>query len=222
MAVEWIDDEDRDDPGWADAGAAEAPPSSPQKVDGRVARSQRTFAAVVDAFLDLLEEGDLRPTAARVADRAGVSRRSVYVHFRDLDTLFAAAAQRHFELRLVPLLSYEPLPGPLQERIAAFVDLKAARMERVTPVRRAAMVHEPFSREVAAQLRTARDRAAAEIEHVFAPELDALPGDRRDMVAAALVVAGTWPAWDTLRRGRGLSVDAAKGVLSHLLGSLLA
>ena len=42
-------------------------------LDGRLARSARTRHAVVDALLDLLGEGDLRPTAARIAERAGVS-----------------------------------------------------------------------------------------------------------------------------------------------------
>jgi AcrR family transcriptional regulator len=193
-----------------------------EKIDGRVARSQRTFAAVVEAFLELLEEGDLRPTAARVADRAGVSRRSVYVHFRDLDSLFAAAAERHYELRLGPLLAAGPLPAPLPDRIAAFADMKAARLERVSPVRRAAALQEPFSPAVAEQLRLARDRAAAEVEEVFAPELDALPCDQRGRVAAALTVAAAWATWDGLRRGRGLSYEESTGVLAHLLAGILS
>ena len=38
--------------------------------DGRAARAARTRAAIVDALLALLEEGDLQPTANRIADRA--------------------------------------------------------------------------------------------------------------------------------------------------------
>lgn len=193
-----------------------------EKVDGRVARSQRTFAAVVHAFLELLEEGDLRPTAARVADRAGVSRRSVYVHFRDLDTLFAAAAERHYDLRLGPLLAEGPLPASLPDRIAAFARLKAARLERVSPVRRAAMLQEPFSKEVARQLEAARDRAAEEVEEVFAPELSDLGFERRRVVAAAIGVAAAWPTWDGLRRERGMSYEDSTTVLTHLLAGILS
>ena len=54
------------------------------RIDGRLARSARTRHAVVDALLDLLGEGDLRPTAARIAERAGVSLRIVFHHFEDL------------------------------------------------------------------------------------------------------------------------------------------
>src|SRR5262245_42069407 len=59
-------------------------------IDGRTARSMRTKAAIVDACLALVDAGDLRPTAPRVAEKAGVSVRSVFQHFADLDSLFAA------------------------------------------------------------------------------------------------------------------------------------
>ena len=190
-------------------------------MDGRLARSARTFCAVVEAFLSLLEEGDLRPTAARVADRAGVSRRSVYVHFRDLESLFAAAAERHFATQLGPMVDEVPLPDALPERLQAFVDAKASRFETVTPVRRAAALQEPFSKELADQLAVARERATAEAERVFAPELAEVADDRRPVVAAALGVTVTWPTWDSLRRNAGLSVDGAKAVLSHMILGVL-
>ena len=36
------------------------------------------------ALLDLLEAGEMRPTAAQIAQRAGVSLRSVFQHFESL------------------------------------------------------------------------------------------------------------------------------------------
>src|SRR5258705_9594197 len=62
--------------------------------DRRVARAVATRTAGVDALLRLLEEGDLRPPAPRIAARAGVSLRSVVHHFAHLESLFAAAADR--------------------------------------------------------------------------------------------------------------------------------
>src|SRR3954470_18279608 len=55
-----------------------------ETVDGRTARATRTREAVVSAVLDLVNEGNPKPTAREIADRAGVSLRSVYVHFDDL------------------------------------------------------------------------------------------------------------------------------------------
>jgi sulfate adenylyltransferase subunit 2 len=56
--------------------------------DGRTARSDRTHNAVVDAFLHLLDEGNLRPTTEQIAARAAVSPRSVYQipHLRALES----------------------------------------------------------------------------------------------------------------------------------------
>jgi AcrR family transcriptional regulator len=54
-------------------------------------RSRRTRAAVLDAAWGLLEErGAEHTTIAAVADRAGVSRRAVYLHFRSRAELLLA------------------------------------------------------------------------------------------------------------------------------------
>ena len=53
--------------------------------DGRVVRGLRNREALVDAIITLNEEGVLRPSAAEIAERAGVSLRSVYRHFEDID-----------------------------------------------------------------------------------------------------------------------------------------
>src|SRR4051794_41945586 len=66
--------------------------------DGRVARSARTKLAIVDALRSLHHDGDLRPTATRVADRAGVSLRTVWQHFDDLEALLVEAGRRDFEI----------------------------------------------------------------------------------------------------------------------------
>src|SRR4029450_8701570 len=81
--------------------------------DGRLARGERARAAIVDALLVLIESGELRPSAARIAQRAGVSLRSVFQHFSDVESLFAAAASRQTE-RLSPLGrgAAEPGAGP--------------------------------------------------------------------------------------------------------------
>ena len=48
------------------------------QTDGRTARRDRNREAVLDAALALFTAGELEPTAAAVAERSGVSLRSVY------------------------------------------------------------------------------------------------------------------------------------------------
>ena len=64
------------------------------QIDGRTARAMRTRDLIVDATIALVDEGELRPTAPRVAERAGVSVRSVFQHFADVEGLYAAVGDR--------------------------------------------------------------------------------------------------------------------------------
>lgn len=184
--------------------------------DGRTLRSLRTRTAVVDALLELIDEGDLRPPAPRIAERAGVSLRSVFQHFRDLEGLFSFATDRQLE-RIGALVRPLPTTGPLDERLDAFIDQRVTIYEAVTPVRRAALAQEPFSPHAVA----ARDRilavARAELERTFAAELTGAPPDHLE----ALDAAASWQVWEALRNHQGLDVDGARKVLRRLLHSLL-
>lgn len=115
--------------------------------DGRTLRSLRTREAIVDATIGLLETGDLRPTAPRVADQANVSVRSVFQHFDDLETLHAAVVERLVD-RVAVLVVPVDAHLPLEVRIYRFVQQRAQLLEAVTPIRRAADVHGPFSAEI--------------------------------------------------------------------------
>ena len=66
--------------------------AQPPIVDGRALRAQRTRAAIVDAHIRLLDAGSLRPRAEQIAQAAGVSVRSVWGHFPDLESLAEATA----------------------------------------------------------------------------------------------------------------------------------
>jgi len=191
-----------------------------QKVDGRSARSERTQAAVVDALLALTDEGDLRPTAARVALRAGVSLRSVFQHFQDMDLLYAIASERQYQ-RLSSLLEPPSAGGEPGARIEVFVAQRTRLLEAVTPVRRAAVLSEPFSEVVAARLRATRLLAQREVERSFAPELRSLAVGERREVLAALTMATAWPAWESLRAHQGLGARQARAVITRTLRALL-
>jgi AcrR family transcriptional regulator len=194
--------------------------SAPPRIDGRAARAQRTREAVVEAFLDLVQEGVLRPAARQVAERAGVSLRSVFQHFADLESLFAEVAERQME-RLRPIRPGPAASGPLEERIAQFVRGRSRMLETITPVRRAALLQEPFSPEIARRLAATRELARREVATVFAPELRARSKEDREELLDALDTATTWAAWEHLRSHRNLPVDRASHTMSRTINSLL-
>src|SRR3954454_3478414 len=102
--------------------------------DGRVLRGERNREAIVDALLSLYGEGVLRPSTNEVAERAGVSVRSVHNHFADMESLRAEVAQRQWE-RIAPPLEPVPADLSLERRIAEVVDRRSALFEAITPVR---------------------------------------------------------------------------------------
>ncbi|NUT33469.1 MAG: TetR family transcriptional regulator [Hamadaea sp.] len=190
------------------------------RVDGRTARAERTRAAIVDAHLALIGEGDLRPTGERIAERAGISLRALWTNFKDMEALFAASgvllAQRMAE-------TFQPVDPalPLPQRVEEFCLQRADQLERLAPCARAAALREPFS----AQLRANRARAIGlvrgEIEELFAKELSlAADGDREQLVQA-LTAASTWSTWSMLRDEQQLDVPAARGVMSRTVSALL-
>lgn len=188
--------------------------------DGRTVRAERTRQALVDALLGLLDSGVLSPTAAAIAERAGVSERSLFQHFPDREALFEAVARQQYE-RVMPTLRPVDASLPLAERIDEFTRQRARLYELIGGVRRAALLIEHESPAVAGWLTTARRAKAAEAERVFRRELEAIPADEREPLRAALVALCAWPAWDSWRTHQRLGVSRARAAMAAAIRALL-
>ena len=189
-------------------------------IDGRTARALRTREAIVDASIALVDEGDLRPTAPRIAERAKVSVRSVFQHFDDLEGLYAAVGDRLVE-RLSHLRMSVDHELPVDDRIAEIVRQRAVLLEAITPVRRAATVHAPFSREVRARLQAGHDFLRGEIEQWFAVELSKCSATERLVILDALDTVLSWSSWDNLRTLNSRPPDEARDVLVCMVNAIV-
>jgi TetR/AcrR family transcriptional regulator of autoinduction and epiphytic fitness len=191
-------------------------------LDGRVARSRRTRAAIVEALVDLLQEGHPQPTVEEIAARAGVAPRTVFQHYADREALFAAVSASR-EARLQELMGAIDPGAPLAERIEQVVAQRARVYEWIAAVRRGALLMEPFSPAVHASLEAFRAAKREELARVFATELGTCAdAAERATLVAALGAAGSWSAWDALRAQQGLGVDDASAALALTLRGLLA
>lgn len=209
--------------GAASAPSAPPPTTAPVRsapVDGRTARAQRTRDAIVEACVTLVNAGDIRPTAPRIAGEAGVSVRSVFQHFDDLETLFALVSERALD-GLAGLVRPIDVERPLAERLDSFAEQRAELLEAVTPIRRAAAVHAPFSPTIQQRVAAGHDFFRGQLATVFARELEPLSADRREQVLDMLDVAASWSAWEVLRTLDGRSVVEARAVLTSLLVVIL-
>lgn len=193
--------------------------SATTRIDGRTARAERTRAAIVEAHLALIGEGDLRPTGERIAERAGISLRALWTNFKDMEALFAASGQRLAEVQAVEFRPVSP-SLPLPQRVEEFCIQRAKMLEILSPCAKAARLREPFS----AQLRQNKVKAIGlvrdEIETLFAAEL-ALAGDDREQLLLSLTVASTYSAWAMMRDELGLDVAAARGAMTRTVTALL-
>ena len=188
-------------------------------MDGRVARAERSRRAIVAAHLALIDEGDLRPTGERIASRAGVSLRSLWTNFRDLETLYAATGELVNERRDA---MHRPVPaqGPLADRVALFCARRSEALEVLAPSARASALREPFSVVLRDNRLANVARVRSQLEETFAAEL-ALAGVGREQLVTALTVACTWSAWSMLRDVLRLPVPDAQDTMRRTVLALL-
>lgn len=184
--------------------------------DGRRARSQSSRDKIVAAVLQLIEGGDLSPSAARVAELAGVGLRSVFRHFDDMDTLYQEVSER-VSAQVMPLLN-EPVPGATwKERLLRLVERRTSIFERIHPFRlsasfkryRSAYLMEEYRRTLQLEASTVE---ALLPEHIIADELS----------TRSIKVVLSFQNWHALRFEQDLSIEDAREVVGRLLGDILS
>ena len=188
--------------------------------DGRAARSYRARLALADALLDLLNQGVERPTAAQIAEQAGVSLRLVFHHFDDLEAIYASAGDLQIE-RVRTLSKPVDSALPFEKRVATFVKIRARVFEYVSPVRRASLRRETSSAEISRRMRAAHQLAHDHTLHAFASEIARAPAGQRAEVAAALDAVTSWEMWEFLRARSELSVKQASRIVARMVRATL-
>jgi len=196
--------------------------SEGQPADGRAARSHRSRRAIINAMRALHAEGDLRPTAPRVAERAGVSLRTVWQQFADMETLLVEANRRDDEIVRSLVERIDP-DQPLAVRVALFTGQRARILEQMTPTWRAARLSEPFSPELTRHKVRTLGIAKVDLETVFAAELTQLAGTKRQQLLDGLHAISIWSFWESLRTelllGPEQAEDLFRATFTGLLGA---
>lgn len=188
-------------------------------VDGRVLRGQRNREAIVDALMQLYSNGHRRPTAAMVADQAGLSTRSVYHHFDDMKSLILEVSERSTE-QWQAATSAPSRSLPLDQRLAAFAAHRCTRWEISAPVVRAGLLAEQRSKTVARIMQDGRLRDRREITETFADALDCSVD--REQSIAGLDVAFDFATWERLAAWSKLDRSAVCDVMVRMAIAVLA
>jgi AcrR family transcriptional regulator len=194
--------------------------------DGRTRRRARNVDVVVDAMLGLLGEGRGWPSASEIAARAGLSERSVYRYFDDLDALARAAVDTQTARadHLFQALDVAPGAG-LAERIDRLVDHRVTMYDQVGSIVQAARARAGLHAPIAEALAHRRDQLRDQLAALFAPELDAVRSHdgapAADDLLAALEVVSGFEALHTLRVEQGRSAARTRRILHRAVAALL-
>jgi AcrR family transcriptional regulator len=189
--------------------------------DGRHARRDRNKIAVVDAFLELVREGNPRPGVADVAERSGVSHRSVFRYFADKDELARTAISRQEGAVVAMFALGIHSDAPLADRVNTLVKHRLALFEEIGPVARLSRSLAPLQPIVSAEITRSRGFLRVQVNKLFAAELDAMDSSRAASTAAVLDVLCSFESIDLLRRDQGLSRDLAAEALVESMMQLL-
>lgn len=199
------------------------PPLAAEALDGRQSRTARSRLAICEACLDLVQEGALQPSADQVAERAGVSRRSIFNHFADLAELYDAVVEVGMQ-RCAPLLETISADEPAARRVEHLVAVRSTFLEAAAPFTRALTAQALVGPATDQAQRVSRDALRLqhrEVERLFERELLGLPATDRAQVLEAISAALSPLHWEYLRRSRGNSISRARAILQRTLRAVL-
>ena len=127
-------------------------PEVPAETDGRVRRALDR-ESVVDALIThLYREGNLRPGTDLIAQRAGLSPRSLFRCFEDTDDLAGEAALRQ-QIRALPLVVLEvEADADFDERVRVLVEQRFRLFGEIGNAALASRLRAPFHPRMAEAL----------------------------------------------------------------------
>jgi AcrR family transcriptional regulator len=185
--------------------------------DGRRLRREQNREAVIDALLALFSAGQYQPSSAEIAAAAGLSPRSLFRYFDDIEDLYHAAADRYLRAAL-PLFQLSVGPqDQLADKIQAVAHSRVRVYERVAETSRALRVGASRNELLAAGMARVRTVLRGQLSELFAPEL----AGRNEFVLPAVEVLCSFSAYDRLVSESGLSPEAVAATLVAALTALL-
>jgi AcrR family transcriptional regulator len=173
---------------------------------------EQTRLRIVDSAIDLVAEAGEAPlTIAAVADRAGVTERTVYRHFETRDALLRAIWSR-----MQGRVASEGFPLTAEALLASPRKL-FPRFEEMGELIRAS-IHSPAGLEIRMHSNAARTEALLTSVRDALPDLDDQALRRRAAVAQLINSA---QGWEVLTRFWGMSGEQAGEAAAEALAILL-
>lgn len=186
-------------------------------VDGRHLRARANREAIVEALVALYAEGHANPSAAEIAQRAGVSERSLFRHFDDIDDLCHTA----FEVQWARLAKRSTVSMPrmasAQERVRTVVSRRVQLYIDMMNVMRITRMHAVRNATVAAHIRTSRTELRRQHERLFEQELRAMSAEEAQAAKTSIEALLSFEHVEQLRLDQGMSAARIEQALTAAL-----
>jgi AcrR family transcriptional regulator len=182
--------------------------ATPQpKVDGRRERSADSRRRILAAMVDLIDSGLPSPTAETVAARAGVSLRTVFRHFEEMENLYLEIAGLVFE-RVKPFLMAPFADRSWPHVLGEVIVRRAEFFEAISPFKTAIDLYRHRSHALAAQHRRITAMSRDLLVAAFPPDV---VSDRQTFELLDLLLS--IEVWQRLRDQQGMTVTQATASL---------
>ncbi len=191
------------------------PSARTEPSDGRRQRSERSRSQIIDAMFSLIREGDMSPSAARVAERAEVGLRTVFRHFEDMDSLFVEMAER-ISSEIMPKVLAPFEARDWRGRFMEHVERRIEIYEYIMPVRVSANLRRFQSRFLMEEYRRNLLIERASLSALLPEEITSDP-----VLFSAIETTVSFQTWRRLRQDSGLSPEDAAAVIRLMMERLV-
>ena len=190
--------------------------NSAAPIDGRRKRSHSSRAKIVKALLDLVEGGTISPSAAEVAEAAGVGLRSVFRHFDDMESLYREMSDG-IEAKVLPMMLKPLEASEWKGRIRELAERRVSVFEAILPFRISASIKRHQS-EFLMQSYKRMLRVERQGVEALLPEAVLADPAQTNAVLAPL----SFQTWRLLRHDQELPIATARTVVLRLVEAVLA
>lgn len=190
-------------------------------VDGRSLRRERNRQDIVDALLGLIENGETEISAALIASKAGLSERSIFRYFDDVNDLYRSVCDLAFSKEIEYALIDDVGIGSLDTKIENFVNQRVriyTMNEKIAPAARSFAFKNPIIKN---QLVVGRKLLRTQIIKHFAQELSAFDKQQQQVAVAIIDSLTTFEYYDMMRSDQKMSVQTIKSVLTESIRKAL-
>lgn len=184
--------------------------------DGRRARSERSRQQIIDALFELVQSGEMKPSAARVAESADVSLRTVFRHFEEIDDLYREMAHQCRE-RLLPAFDKPYKSTKWKDQLFEHAERRIQVFEEIM-----------YLRICTESRRFKSDILMADYQRHFEMEREGLDKvlpnkiKRTRKIVASLDIALCFESYRRLRQESGFSVGETRDSILDLLDMIVA